>query len=56
MLEQVKLVGLDRTFEALKFPLSIESIVDQSIKAIIKDNEDILNLLKALALLDGNAS
>ncbi|HMR98324.1 MAG TPA: ATP-binding protein [Anaerolineales bacterium] len=56
MLEQAKQVGLERTIETLKSPVSIDNIVDKSIKAVTKDNEDILNLLKALALLGGSAS
>jgi len=56
MLEQAKQVGLERALEFTKFPESIENIVDRSIKAVTKDKEDVLNLLKAIALLGGSAT
>jgi len=56
MLEHAKQIGLDRTPEFTKFPESIANIVDRSIKYITKDKEDVLNLLKAIALLGGIAT
>ncbi len=56
MIEQAKQVGLERAIKFPKYPESIDSLIDRAIKAISKDNEDILNLIKALALLGGSAS
>lgn len=55
LLEQAKQTGLERTLESTRFPESIENIVDITIRTVTKNREDVLNLLKATAILGGSA-
>lgn len=57
MLEQAKQAGLERAPKyPTKFPESIDSLIDRAIEAVSKDSEDVLSLIKAIALLGGSAS
>jgi hypothetical protein len=55
LLEQAKQTGLEHTLESTRFPESIENIVDITIRSVTNNQEDILNLLKATAILGGSA-
>lgn len=56
ILEQAKQIGIENALKFTRFPESLEKTIDLSIKAVTKDDENALNLLKAVALLGGSAT